>query len=441
MVAALGLVLLAGGGADAAARTPAHPVLTMSLNGVVDPFMASYLQRGISAANAEHDPAVAISIDTPGGLVSSMREIVHTILGSRVPVICYTPPGARAASAGTFIMFACPINGMAPTSEIGAAHPVGVSGATEQTKATNDAVAYIRSLARREGRNANWAEDAVRTSVSVDANAALKLGVVDYIAPSRSALLADAGGCTPGQARPTTGAEASGSPVAAICGAGTSAFPETLGERFFHSIADPSVAFILIDIAFVSLIVWAFHPGFHPPLALGIVSLALSLAILETLPVRLVGLGLLFMAAVLLVLDLKARAHGVLSAGGIVVFVLGGLLLFNPAVPQARVSPWLLYPLPVALGLVTVMLLRALTAARHEPLHAGVGALRGTIGVAEGALEPTGRVHVRGESWAAESVGGPVAAGAPVLIVGARGLTLEVQPEPVILDHGQPSPI
>jgi membrane-bound serine protease (ClpP class) len=206
-------------------------------------------------------------------------------------------------------------------------------------------------------------------------------------------------------------------------------FHRSLAESFFHGFADPNVAFILLDIGFLALIVWAFHPGFHVPLAVGVVSSALGLAILETLPVRLAGFGLLFVAAVLFVLDLKAKAHGVLTAGGIVVFILGGLLLFNPSVPNARVSPALLFTLPVVVGVISAFLIRALLAAKRTPLRTGPQALMGAHGVAETALAPLGRVRVRGESWSAESVGDPVPAGTPVLVIAVRGLTLDVFPE------------
>jgi membrane-bound serine protease (ClpP class) len=436
-VAAVALVTLQAATGMAGPASGEPPVLKISLTGVVDPFMASYVQRGIQAAAGGHDSAVAITIDTPGGLDSSMREIVHAILASPVPVICYVPPGGRAASAGTFVMLACPINGMAPGSAIGAAHPVGVSGAIEQAKVTNDAAAFIRSLAQRQSRNADWAERAVRDSISDDATSALNQHVVDYIAPSLETLLNDVGRCGAPAPVPATGAAASSGFTAGTCGAAVVSFHESLGEGFFHAFADPSVAFILLDIGFVALILWAFHPGFHVPLAVGVVSLALGLAILETLPVRLAGFGLLFVATVLFVLDLKARAHGVLTAGGIVVFILGGLLLFNPSVPNARVSPLLLYTVPVVVGVLSALVLRALLAAKRTPLRTGTQALKGAHGVAETALDPHGRVHVRGQSWSAESVGGPVPAGAPVLVVSVRGLTLDVFPEvvPAPIEH------
>jgi len=232
LVALLALAVLgevASAASDAGSDTAGRPqVLRLSLTGVVDPFMASYVQRGIHAAAAGHDTAVGITIDTPGGLDSSMREIVSAILSSRVPVICYVPAGGRAASAGTFVMLACPVNGMAPGSAIGAAHPVGVSGAIEQAKVTNDAAAFIRSLAERQGRNAGWAEQAVRESVSADAASAVNLHVVDFAAPSLPALLDRVGDAAlrfrspwPTSARPPPSRSPARSPRASSTGSPT----------------------------------------------------------------------------------------------------------------------------------------------------------------------------------------------------------------------------
>src|SRR5947208_14170186 len=184
------VLLGAGLVGDAAGATASRPqVLELKLSGVVDPFMASYVERGIATAKADRDAAVLLVIDTPGGLDSSMRHIVQAILGSTVPVICYTAPsGARAASAGTFIMLSCPINAMAPGTNIGAAHPVGVSGVIENEKVTNDAAAFIESLARRWGRNSQWAVSAVRQATSASAEGALRLHVVDVVAASPAQL-------------------------------------------------------------------------------------------------------------------------------------------------------------------------------------------------------------------------------------------------------------
>jgi len=182
--------------AGAASSSSSPPVVQLTLTGVVDPLVASFITGEVKDAESAGAPAVIITIDTPGGLDSSMREIIQSLLNSKVPVLCYTAPsGARAASAGTFIMIGCPVAAMAPGTNIGAAHPVGVAGAIEEEKVTNDAAAYIRSLAERWNRNADWAEDAVRNSVSISNDEALSKHVIDLVEPSVRDLLNAAGGC------------------------------------------------------------------------------------------------------------------------------------------------------------------------------------------------------------------------------------------------------
>jgi membrane-bound serine protease (ClpP class) len=436
LVVALALLawMAAGGLLAARASTAASSatVLSLKLDGVVDPFMASYVERGIDAANRDGDAAVLLTIDTPGGLDSSMRHIVQAILGSKVPVLCYTAPsGARAASAGTFIMLACPVDAMAPGTNIGAAHPVGVSGAIESEKVTNDAAAFIRSLATRWNRNADWAEMAVRSAISASDDQALSLRVVDIVAPGTAALFQQAGGCpAAASAGPSTGLIGTAGPLTGLCDASVKTFGMSLSESLFHSLADPNVAFLLINIGFLALIVWVFHPGFHVSLAVGIISMVIGLAILETLPVRLVGFVLLLVSAILFVLDVKAKAHGVLTAGGIATLILGGLLLFNPSVPSAHVSRPLIVGVAVAAGLFTMFTLRALLAAKGEPVRTGREALEGSTGVVLAPIAPRGTVRARGETWTAESdTGGPIPAGASVRIVRVQGVKLLVRPE------------
>jgi membrane-bound serine protease (ClpP class) len=424
------VALAAGASALAAAQAQAAParVETLSLTGVVDPFMASYVERGISAATHDHDAAVLLTIDTPGGLDSSMRRIVHAILAApvTVPVICYTgPSGARAASAGTFIMLACPINAMAPGTNIGAAHPVGVSGVIEQEKVTNDAAAFIRSLAERSHRNADWAERAVRDAISASAEQALQLHVVDFIADSTRSLLDMVGRCGSQPAAP-----AQSPPAPEVCAATSVPFRMSFIEGIFHSVADPNIAFLLLNIGFISLVVWVIHPGFHVSLIAGVTLTVLGLLILETLPVRLVGLALLFAAALLFVVDVKAKAHGVLTAGGIAVLITGGLFLFNPSIPTARVSRPLLVFVAVAIGAFSALVLRALVTTWTHPIHTGAEGLEGEIATAVTGLAPQGMVRARGESWSARSLAGQIPAGATVRIVRVKGLTLEVEPEP-----------
>jgi membrane-bound serine protease (ClpP class) len=421
------VVLLGVGMAGAAhAQEAQQTVLSLKLTGVVDPFMASYVERGIDKANADGDAAVLLSIDTPGGLDSSMRHIVKAILASKVSVICYTAPsGARAASAGTFIMLACPINAMAPGTNIGAAHPVGVNGVIEQEKVTNDAAAFIVSLAQQWGRNADWAESAVRDAISASAEEAVSLHVVDFVAPTSEALF----GMIPACSRPAGIAPTPQPRCPELAHVSIVPFGMSLSENLFHSFADPNIAFLLLNIGFIALIVWVFHPGFHVSLGVGVICMVLGLAILETLPVRLTGLVLLFVASVLFVLDVKAKAHGVLTTAGIAVLILGGLLLFNPTVPSAHVSRPLIVMVAVGAGLFTFFSLRALLSARGQPVKTGLEVLEGGTGVTLTALEPKGTVRARGETWTAESAGDTIPAGAPVRIVKVKGVKLIVEPD------------
>jgi len=405
-----------GARADAGAARP-H-VLSLELTGVVDPFMASYVERGIRHARDNDDQAVLLSIDTPGGLDSSMRRIVRAILASQVPVICYTAPqGARAASAGTFIMLACPLNAMAPGTNIGAAHPVGVSGVIEQKKVTNDAAAFIRSLAERWHRNAGWAEQAVRSAVSASALEAHRLGEIDVIAASPRVLLCAAGRST--VARPVPG----------LCNAALVPFHRTLAEGIFHAFADPNVAFLFVNLGFLALVIWVIHPGLHVSLLAGVVLTVIGLLILDTLPVQLGGLVLLATAAVLFAVDVKAKAHGFLTAGGLVFFVLGGLLLFDPDIPSARVSRPLLVGLAIAVGIFMFVLVRALLSTRVTVAPVGTQGLAGAVATTTTPLDPTGNIRVRGQWWSAESTGGPIPSGTRVRVVRVDGLTLEVEPQ------------
>jgi membrane-bound serine protease (ClpP class) len=425
----LSVALLVAGVMSGRAAASTATVPSLTLTGVVDPFMASYVQRGIDEATANHDPAVLMLIDTPGGLDSSMREITKAILASTTPVICYTSPqGARAASAGMFVMESCPVAAMAPGTNIGAAHPVGVQGAIEMEKVTNDAAAYMRSLAEKWGRNADLAEKAVRDATSWSAEGALGGHLVDVMEPNATALLNAAGACSGASVQTTTGLLATRGSLPGLCGATIAPFGMSVTESLFHAFADPNVAFLLVNIGFLALIVWIFHPGLHVSLAIGIVALILGFAILETLPVRLVGFALLLVAAVLFVLDVKARAHGVLTAGGIAVLILGGLLLFNPSVPTAHVSLWLIILVGVSMGLITAFALRALLSAKDEPAHSGMELLIGAPGTVSSTLSPRGTVRARAETWTAESVGGPIPAGTPVRIVGVKGVRLIVEP-------------
>jgi membrane-bound serine protease (ClpP class) len=410
--------------AQAEPRAPAIPSLT--LNGVVDPFVANYIRTGIDAAEADGNRAVLLTIDTPGGLDSSMRKITQAILNAKVEVICYTaPPGARAASAGTFIMLACPINAMAPGTNIGAAHPVGVSGAIESEKVTNDAAAYIRSLAETWDRNADWAERAVRDSVSISAEEALRMHVVDFVSPTPVALFRAIDDACSSGAGPVRGDRC---PSEALSAAQIEKRGMGFGGAFLHGLIDPNLAFLFFWMGLVLIVIEILHPGISVPGVLGTILLVTAFVDFGFLPVRLGGVILLIVSAVFFLLELKHPGLGLPTVGGVITLILGGLLLFDSAVPNARVSPWLLALIAVLLVLFFGFVVRAVMRARHLPRAAGLEGLIGETGVAIEDLNPTGRVRARRENWSAESVGPFIPKGATVRVAEVKGLRLVVQP-------------
>jgi membrane-bound serine protease (ClpP class) len=423
----LGSSLLAGWATGALAQpAPAAPTVTaLELDGAVDPFVASYLADGIAAAQDRGDDAVLLRIDTPGGLDSAMRTIVKAILAARVPVLCWTgPAGARAASAGTFVMLACPLNAMAPGTNIGAAHPVGIGGAISEEKATNDAAAFARSLAERTGRNADWAEQAVRESVSLSAEAAVDQNVADLLAGSATEFLRLADGRTV-----TT---AAGPVTVRTAGAVVDDREPGAAVALLHGLIDPNLAFIFFYLGLALIVLEVLHPGVSVPGILGALLLVISVVAFGILPVRLGGLILLAVSVVLFGVELQHPGVGLPLAGGLACLVVGGLLLFDPRVTGVRVSPWLLAVVAALLAGFFLLVVRAVVEARRLPAAApaGMDALVGQVGVALGPLAPRGEVRVAHERWSAEAAGGAIPAGTAVRVVGRKGLKLIVEPGP-----------
>jgi membrane-bound serine protease (ClpP class) len=442
LLASLVAVGAAAGSAGAQVVAPGQTVLSLELTGVVDPFMANYVKGGIDEAERDGNAAVLFTIDTPGGLDSSMRTITKAILASRVPVICYTAPsGARAASAGAFIMLSCPINAMAPGTNIGAAHPVGVSGAIELDKVTNDAAAYIRSLADQWGRNADWAEDAVRNSVSIPAEEAVKIDVADLLAANTQELLTAVDGRSLHLADGTD-------VTVHTAGAVLENRSMGLGAAILHGLIDPNLAFLFFYLGLIMIIIEVLHPGISVPGLLGALMLVAAFVSFGFLPVQLGGVVLLIVSAAFFLAELKHPGIGLPTVGGVITLIAGGLLLFNSAVPNARVSPWLLTG--VALGIVAffVVVVRVVVAARSIPKAAGIEGLVGQEGAALDDLAPggrglgggegvgegegpewgRGRVRAGKETWSAESAGPYIPAGSTVRVVRVEGLRLIVEP-------------
>ena len=390
----------------AAGASPNASVRQINLTGVVDPPLAHYVEHAVTAAGRDHAAAVLVRIDTPGGLDSSMRSIIKALLASPVPVVCWVgPSGSRAASAGAFILMGCPKATMAPGTNVGAAHPVGFSGQVLSEKVTNDAAAYMRSLAERWGRNADWGEKAVRQSVSISADEALRIHVIDAIAPTKAAALR----------------------AIDVSGHIETARPGVI-DAALHDLIDPNLAFVFLIVGLALLVFELFHPGAILPGLFGALLFVGSLVILGMLPVNLAGFVLLLGSVGFFVVALKVPGHGLPEAAAIVCLVLGGLFLFDPSVPNARVSRILLVLITIKATFWFTIVLRAAIRARRQPVKTGAHTIIGADGVVVTPLEPTGTVRVRGQQWTAHAAAGPVPAGAAVKVVDRDGLTLEVSP-------------
>lgn len=420
LIAVTGAFVLAGT-ADAQDGS-AEPVPVLDLEGVVDPFLADYIEHGIEVANGDNPaPAVMIQIDTPGGLDSSMRQITQAILNSKVPVICYvSPQGARAASAGAFVLLSCPVAAMAPGTNVGAATPVGLSGAIGSDKAVNDAAAYIRSLAETYGRNADMAESFVRSAESITAETALSADVIDAIAPTAEALLVDIDGrqVRLGDGTTTTldtqGWVLEDQPMGGFIG-------------FLHSLLDPNLAFIFFWVGLALIVLELLVPGHVFSGTIGTILLILSVVSFGLLPVQLVGIALLIGAVVLMIVELHAPGFGIWGFAGLACLVLGGWFLYDRS-QGVSVSPAVLAIVAIFIGAFFFLVLTKVLKMRHMASAQGPEVVVGKEGVVIGrGLDPKGIVRVASEEWkASTSDGSSLPAGARVVVTRLDGLALTV---------------
>ncbi len=426
LTASLTLGLLAAGSAQA---QTANAIVGLKLNGVVDPFVADYLRGAIEDANGDAAAAVLLQIDTPGGLASSMREITQAILSSKVPVICYVAPeGARAASAGAFVLMSCPVAAMAPGTNVGAATPIGVSGLTLERKVTNDAVASIRSMAEIYGRNADVAESFVRDATSISATAALDEGVIDRIEPSVGSLLEAVSGTT------VTLGDRSTTTLPDLTGLELNERSMSPGAGFLHGLFDPNLAFIFFWVGLLLIVIELIIPGHIFSGTIGTILLLTSFASFGLLPVRLIGVSLLIASVIFFVLEVKAPGLGVWSLAGLASLVGGGLFLYDGS-GGVRVSPWVLLGVAALVAVFFGVVVSKLIAIRHvPPVPHGAEAIVGREGVVLGAgLGPDGVVRVSSEEWRAVSGSGPLPGGTQIRVTGLDGLVLTV--EPLIDEH------
>jgi membrane-bound serine protease (ClpP class) len=413
------------------ATTPARATLVARIvvDGAINPAVASFVSESIDRARADEAAALVIELDTPGGLLTSAKAIVKDLLAAPLPVIVYVAPsGAGAGSAGVFVTMAAHVAAMAPGTTIGAAHPVGGQGqdipGDMGKKIENFTASFSESIARQRGRNVDWAVKAVRESVSVPADEAAKLKVVDLVARDLPDLLAHVDGRT---------VEVAGEKrVLHVGGADVRVYEMRLSQRLLDVLADPNIAYVLMMAGLLGLYIEFTHPGVVFPGVAGGICLLLALTALQVLPVNYGALALMGLGLALLVAEAFLPTFGMIGVGGAIAFILGSLFLFDSAGESLVVARGLVAG--AGGGLALFILIVGAVVARWRPRGARVGVegMLGAVGEARGRLAPTGTVVVHGEYWTAEA-DGPIEPGTRVEVVGVDGLRLRVRPAP---SHG-----
>ncbi|MFB9831544.1 NfeD family protein [Actinoallomurus acaciae] len=404
----------------AAAGARPDTILTTRVEGAITPVVADHLKDGVRRAERENHRAFLVELDTPGGLLTSTREIVTSFLRARVPVVVYVAPtGSRAASAGTFITFAANVAAMAPGTTIGAATPVAIqNGKQAEGKIVEDSVAHIRSIAAQRGRNVAFAEDTVRRGRAATAEEALRLHAIDLIAPDRGALLRELDG-----RRVTVG----GGQVVILHTAGARLVEHDMGlmRRFLQILADPNLAYLFLSIGTLAVIYELASPGMGLGGVIGAALLVLGLFSLSVLPVNVAGLALLGLAAALFVAEIFTPGIGVFAAGGAIALLLSGVFLFEGSI---RVSPAVLWPTVIVVGGGALLAGRLAWRARRSTPATGREFLIGAEGVVRHAAGHSGQVFVEGAWWNARAPHHDLSEGRRVRVVSVEDLTLIVEP-------------
>ena len=405
----------------------AQQVLIIEVDGSINPVTADYIQRGIDKAVEEKASCLILKLNTPGGLLKSTRVIVSSILEARVPVVVYVSPnGAHAGSAGVFITMAGHIAAMVPGSNIGAAHPVSGQQQMDSVmseKVTNDAAAFIRSIAQNRNRDTAWAEMAVRKSVSITAREALEKNVIDLLATNVTELLQKIDG--------KTVTVQSASVQLQTKNAKTVVVPMTWFEKFLNVIVDPSIAYLLMTVGFLGIIMELYNPGVIFPGVLGGISLILALYAMHTLPINYAGVALIILAVILFILEIHIVSHGILSIGGVIALLLGSFMLMKNESPLefVRISRAVIIPTVVVVAAFFLwMVTLGVRAQRRNKNITGVDSLTGSFGVAMEDFEQAGMILLQGELWKAETTGAAIKKGQQVKITGRRDLTLFAEP-------------
>lgn len=403
----------------------AQSVVTMKLDGNINPVAAQFIHQGIETARNEKAECLVIALNTPGGLLKSTRIIVSDILESPVPVVVFVAPsGADAGSAGVFITLAAHIAAMAPGTNIGAAHPVGLQGTVDtimNEKITNDAAAFMRTITERRKRNSAWAEEAVRKSLSITANEALDKKVIDLIATNTQDLLSRIDGRSVEMASGTVTLHTKNARITSL--------EMSTGEKLLDVLSDPNIAYALLLLGLYGILFELYNPGAILPGIVGFISLILAFYSLNALPINFAGLALIIFGVVLFLLEIKIVSHGLLTIGGVIALFLGSLMLIrsDPSAPGVKIS----YTVVVISTLVSTLFFlfivgMGLKAQRLKPVS-GIDGLVGETGESLEELNPYGTIRVHGETWNAESAGGKIDKGKKVRVVGIAGLQLRVE--------------
>jgi len=417
------LILLSGnqGPVSAAERLPVYDVIRV--DSAITPPVADYILQSLNSSAKTGADGLIIQLDTPGGLDLAMRDIVKGMLGSPLPVIVYvSPSGARAASAGMIITIAAHVAAMAPGTNIGAAHPVGIGigGGGDKVmmeKVENDAVAYAVSLARQRGRNVEWVEKAVRKSESIPADQALQLGVVDWVAKDLNALLEQ----THDQQVMVKG----GWRILQTKGAVLRELKMSPRQKLLTTLSDPNIAYILLLVGLAGLYFEFAHPGAILPGVIGGISLIMSFFAMQTLPVNYAGIALILFGIILFIAEIKVISHGMLSVGGIISLLLGSLLLFDSPDPALRVALRVMIPALVIVSSFFLLIVSLVVKAQMRKRHTGPEELTDAEGLALTDIHETGKVFLRGEYWNAWS-DLPVAKGKSVKVERVEGMKIKV---------------
>jgi len=410
-----------------ASSAASAPVVKIVVDDMIHPISAEYIARALDYARNQHASAVLIEISTPGGLLDSTRDIIGHVVSSPVPVIIYvSPAGARAASAGFFILESADIAAMAPGTNTGAAHPVVMGqtpDATMKSKMENDAAAFMRSFTSKRGRNVELAESAVRESKSFSDQEALSQHLIDIVAPTEADLLKQLDG------REITRFDGSKQTLH-LAGAPVETLPMTLKQQILSFIMDPNIAFALLGIGMLAIYAEFNHPGAVVPGVVGLIFVLLAVFALNLLPTNYAALVLILAAFALFGLEAKFATHGVLGIGGIAALTIGGLLLVDGPIPDMRVKLWTSLAISLPLGLITLFLMTLVVKARRKKTMLGPAGLVGEIGVARTPLAPEGKIVIQGELWNAIA-SADVEPGQPVRVRDVDGLLLKVEPAEV----------